>query len=96
MTLAETLAALSNNTNVNITLMDDQDNALITFNAVGYPSIESDLGTRVVKAIKVASGTSVVISLKEANSTSDPTSDPTDPTDPSDPTDPTNDPTGDP
>lgn len=76
MILSETLAALSNNTNLNITLMDDQDNQLITFNAVGYPSVESDLGTRTVKSIKVSSGTAVVISLKEANNSSDPTGDP--------------------
>lgn len=88
MTLIETLAALSNNTNVNITLVDDQDNTLITFNAVGYQSVESDLGARVVKYIKVSSGTLLTISLKEANGN---TGDPSDPSG-----DPSSDPTGDP
>lgn len=96
MTLIETLAALSNNTNVNITLVDDQDNQLITFNAVGYQSVESDLGARVVKYIKVSSGTLLTIALKEANgNTGDPSSDPSgNPSDPSG--DPSSDPTGDP
>lgn len=92
MTLIETLAALSNNTNVNITLVDDQDNALITFNAVGYQSVESDLGARVVKYIKVSSGTLLTIALKEANgNTGNPSGDPSDPSG-----DPSSDPTGDP
>lgn len=94
MTLLETLAALANNTNANITLMDDQDNQLITFNAAGYSSVESDLGTRKVNSIKVASGTSVIISLSATNA-GDPSGDPS--TDPSDPSgDPSSDPSGDP
>jgi len=92
MTLIETLAALSNNTNVNITLVDDQDNTLITFNAVCYQTVESDLGARVVKYIKVSSGTLLTIALKEANgNTGDPSGDPSDPSG-----DPSSDPTGDP
>ena len=49
MTLSQALAALAGNTAVNITLIDDNDAVLITFGAAGYASIESDLGTKVVK-----------------------------------------------
>ena len=98
MTLSELLTALSSNTNVNITLMDDADNQLITFNAAGYGAVESDLGTRKVKRIKISSGTSVVISVEDAETTeptTDPTSDPSsDPSD--DPSNPSGDPSGDP
>ncbi len=98
MTLSELLTALSSNTNVNITLMDDADNQLITFNAAGYGAVESDLGTRKVKRIKISSGTSVVISVEDAETTeptTDPTSDPS--SDPSgDPSNPSGDPSGDP
>lgn len=94
MVLSELLTAISNNTNVNVTLMDDSDNALITFNAAGYGAVKSDLGTRRVKRIKISSGTSVTISVEDAETTdpaTDPTSDPG--TDPSG--DPSNDPSGD-
>ena len=97
MTLAEILAALSSNTNVNITLTDDQDNQLITFNAAGFAAVESDLGTRKVKRIKINSGTAVTIPLEAPdNSTTDPSSDPSgDPS--SDPSGgPSGDPSGDP
>lgn len=89
MILSETLEALSNNTNVNITLTDNQDIQLITFNAAGYEVIESDLGSRRVKSLKINSSTSVTVSLKEADN-SNPSGDPSDPSDPS------SDPTGDP
>lgn len=76
MILSETLAALANNTAVNITLLDDQDNQVIQFNAAGYEAIESDLGTRTVKRIKVSSGTSVSISMEAADNSNDPSGDP--------------------
>lgn len=95
MFLSEILAALANNTNVNITLMDDQDTQVVTFNAGGYGAIESDLGSRTVKRIKINSGTSISISMEAANSTGDPSTDPTEPTDP-DPTEPNSDPSGNP
>lgn len=63
MILIDLLAALSSNTNVNITLMDSNDTALITFGASGYGSIESDLGSRTVDTIKVNGSTSLTISL---------------------------------
>lgn len=66
MILSDLLVALSANTGVNIVLVDDADNQLITFNASGYASIESDLGTRVVKNIKVNSAKEIAISIKDA------------------------------
>lgn len=65
MTLSQLLAALSNNTEVNVVLMDDGDNQLITFGAAGYASLESDLGTRTVKRIKINSAKEVVISIED-------------------------------
>jgi hypothetical protein len=66
MTLSQLLAALSNNTGVNIILLDDEDNQLITFGAAGYASLESDLGTRVVKRVKINNAKEVVISIEDA------------------------------
>ena len=66
MTLGALLAALSSNANVNITLMDSNDTALITFVASGYASIESDLGSRNVSTVKVNSSTSITITLAAA------------------------------
>lgn len=66
MTLGALLAALSSNANVNITLMDSNDTALITFVASGYASIESDLGNRTVSTVKVNSSTSITITLAAA------------------------------
>lgn len=66
MLLKDLLAALSSNANVNITLMDNNDNTLITFVASGYASIESDLGDRTVNTVKVNSSTSMTITLAAA------------------------------
>lgn len=88
MKLKDLLATLSNNSTVNITLIDDNDNILITFVAPGYGTISDDLGNREVKWIKINTGNQVTIAVQEANNSSS-TTDPTDPsTDPS--TDPTN------
>lgn len=65
MKLSQTLAALSANTAINITLIDDNDAVLITFIAPGYASIESDLGDYVVKYIKVNSAKDITIAIKE-------------------------------
>ena len=65
MKLSDLLAALSNNTGVNIVLMDDTDNQLITFGAAGYASLESDLGDRIVKRVKISNAKEVVISLED-------------------------------
>lgn len=67
MLLKDLLEALSSNANVNITLMESNDTALITFVASGYASIESDLGERNVDTIKVNSSTALTISLAAEN-----------------------------
>ena len=86
ITLKDTLAVLANNQAVNITLIDDNDNILITFGAPGYNTISDDLGNREVKWIKVTTSNQLTIAVQEANNSSN-----TDPTDPStDPTDPSN------
>lgn len=95
MILSEILAALANNASVNITLVDDEDNQVVTFNAAGYGAIESELGERKVKRIKINSGISVSISMEAADNSADPSNPSTDPSDP-DPSDPSTDPSGDP
>lgn len=65
MILSDVLVALSVNANVNIVLVDDADNQLITFNAAGYASIESDLGARAVKNIKINNAKEVIVSIKD-------------------------------
>lgn len=72
MILSDLLAALSSNTGVSITLMDDNDNALITFNAAGYGAVESDLGSRKIKRIKINTANSVTISVEDAETTAEP------------------------
>lgn len=64
MTLTQALTALADNTGVNITLVSvngDVKTNLITFNAPGYASVESDLGSKTVTKITVTSSKSVVI-----------------------------------
>lgn len=81
MQLSDLLVALSGNKNLYITLMDDNDKALITFNAEGYESVEGDLGSRTVKRIKVTSPSTMSISLEDATNgnNSDPDPDPSNP-----------------
>lgn len=66
MTLQALLVALANNTTVNITLLDAEGNVLITFGAAGYGSIESDLGTRVVKRITVKGAKDLAVMIEDA------------------------------
>lgn len=66
MTLSDLLVALANNVGVNITLMDDNDNLIITFGAGGYAAIESDLGSRAVKRIKIESSKDVTVAIEDA------------------------------
>lgn len=66
MALSDLLATLSGNEGLNISLVDNTDKTLITFNAAGYASIESDLGTRTVRSIKVVSASAVKIAIDEA------------------------------
>lgn len=66
MTLANVFSALSANEGLNITLVNSAGSNLITFNASGYASVESDLGARTVTAIKVISSSSVEITIGDA------------------------------
>ena len=66
MTLSELLVTLANNEKLYITLTDKEGNSLITFNAVGYESVESDLGSREVKRVKVVSAAEVTVTLEDA------------------------------
>lgn len=66
MQLSDLLVALSGNTNLFIKLTNETEGDLIIFNAVGYESVESDLGTRVVKTITVVSTNNVNIDLEDA------------------------------
>lgn len=93
MLLKDLLAALSNNSTLSITLIDDNDNILITFNAAGYNTISSDLGERKVKRVKIVSTTSVTIAVEDAENNTTPTTDDTN-TDPdnTNPSNPTTDP----
>lgn len=71
MKLADLLAALSNNENVDVTLLDSKDIKLITFNAAGYVAVESELGKRTVKRIKITSATNIFVSVEDAETTND-------------------------
>ena len=94
MKLSDLLKALAYNTTLNITLVDSEEVELITFNAVGYKAVESELGKKKVKKVKVTSATTLTIVLDEEevseestntdqeNQTTDPETTNTDPTDP--------------
>lgn len=100
MKLSDLLKALAFNTALNVTLVDSEEAELITFNAVGYKAVESELGKKKVKKVKVTSATTVMIVLDEEEVTEEPTTntdpEPTSTTDPeptnTDPIDP--EPTG--
>lgn len=66
MTLENLLPTLSKNESLNITLVDSDDTNLITFNAAGYGSVESDLFARTVSKITVNSNKSMLIKLNAA------------------------------
>ena len=54
MVLSDLLVTLANNSKLFVTLIDG-DTELISFNAAGYESVESDLGARTVDKIIVDS-----------------------------------------
>ena len=66
MTLQNLLPTLSKNSSLNITLVDSDDSNLITFNAAGYTSVESDLFDRTVNRITVESNKSIIVKLNAA------------------------------
>lgn len=88
MILSDLLSALSSNANVNVTLLDSNDNNLITFNAAGYAAVESDLGKRTVKRVKINTAQQVTISVDDAAPEPEPEPTP----DPDNNADPTGDP----
>ena len=66
MKLIDLLTALGSdniNPKVNVTILNNDDTELITYNSGGYASVESDLGTKKVKRIKVNSATLVTVSI---------------------------------
>lgn len=66
MKLSDLLVALSNNKKLYVTLLDDNDTELITFNAEGYAAVEGDLGDRIVKRIRLTSPSTMSISIEDA------------------------------
>lgn len=66
MALSDLLVTLTSNQKLFITLADDNGTALITFNAAGYTSVESDLGSRVVKRIRIESPSAITVTLEDA------------------------------
>lgn len=92
MILSDLLKALSGNAGVNITLNNADGDSLITFNAGGYEAVESELGKRTVKKVKIMTANAVTVVINDPAEEEVPAGDPTDPnTDPA--TDPTTDPT---
>ena len=63
MTLLQVLTALANNTTTNITLVDAENNQIITFNASGYEAVDATYTAKVVKAITIISAQAVTISI---------------------------------
>lgn len=66
MTLTDFLAAFANNKGVSVELVDSDDESLITFLAEGYASVESDLGEREVKKVKINGASKVTVIIGDA------------------------------
>ncbi len=68
MKLIDLLTALGEdnlNPKVDVTILDNDDKLLITYGSGGYASVESDLGTKKVKRIKVNSASLVTVSISD-------------------------------
>ena len=63
--LLEALGANGANPDVNVTIIDNNDMPLITYNAAGYGSIESDLSAKKVKKIVINSYTAITIFIDD-------------------------------
>lgn len=61
--LIEAMGTNDLNPKVNVTILDNDDKPLITYASGGYASVESDLGTKKVKSVKVNSATLVTIAI---------------------------------
>ena len=57
------------NPKVNVTILDNADKPLITYGSSGYESVESDLGTKKVKRVKVNSATLITVSISNEDET---------------------------
>ena len=66
MVLAELLKTMRVNDKVNITLIDSDDNILITFNCKGYEAVESDIQKRAVSKIKVDTEKLILVYIEDA------------------------------
>lgn len=82
MKLIDLLTAMGKdniNPKVNVTVYDNDNNALITYNAGGYSWVESNLGTKKVKKMQIASVQLVNVFIDdedEPDVTPEPTPDP--------------------
>jgi len=85
--LLEALGANGANPDVNVTIIDNNDVPLITYNAAGYGSIESDLSAKKVKKILINSMTAVTVYIDD-DDVPEPDPDPTPDPDPVDPNNP--------
>lgn len=65
MKLIDLLKAMAVNNNFNVTLVDADDKAMITFEISGYENLESDLSDREVKKIKITSSSTATIVIGE-------------------------------
>ena len=76
MKLIDLLTAMGRdniNPKVNVTVFDNDNNSLITYNAGGYSWVESDLGPKKVKKVQIASAQLVNVFIdKEDDNSSTP------------------------
>lgn len=63
MTLNQLLVAMKDNVNTNICIVESDGTKLITFNAGGYASVESDLLVRQVSTVSINTMALVTIKL---------------------------------
>jgi hypothetical protein len=63
MKLLDCLKALANNVNLSVTLINKNEETLVTFNAAGYLSIEDSLQELEVVKIKLVSSKEVTLIL---------------------------------
>ena len=61
MKLSDVLKSLAGNANLTVTIIDADGNNLISFNASGYESVESDLQEHEVKKIQITSAKEVTV-----------------------------------
>lgn len=66
MTLENLLTTLSKNDMLSITLVDNNEEKLITFNVGGYANVENDLFVKIVNKITVESNKSIIIKIVDA------------------------------